>query len=183
MTGLAIFSRSLLLQVSILFTAWATPCPETPPSYFSLPYWTTQWEGPSGGNVDGGIQLIDVSGDALVDLVFGYNTGSTNYNCIYINTQCGWILQANYTGPDNSCLPVTTIDLRDVAVSFAKRSVKQFALDVAEEFDLGSRSEVTVRLAASGQKQGINRMMEDLAATPGGFTVQFGTEVFRFSRQ
>ena len=182
MTGLTKYARSFLLSILLFSTALATPCPETPPSYFSLPMWTTLWEG-NGQNVDGGIQLIDVSGDALVDLVFGYSSSGIDYNCIYINTQCGWILQANYTGPDNSCLPVTTIDLRDVAVSFAKRSVKQFALDVAEEFDLGSRSEVTVRLAANGQKQGLNRMMEDLAATPGGFTVHFGTEVFRFSRQ
>ena len=135
--------------------------------------------------MNGGVQLADVNGDSLVDVVFGYNdmaTGSPSFNCIYINTQCGWVLQANYTGLNNSCLPASKISVRNIAISFAGLTVKQFVLDVMEQFDLISRSAVVVRLAQSGQEQGLNCAMDDLAATPGGFTVHLGSETFGFSR-
>ena len=104
------------------------------------------------------------------------------FNCIYINTQCGWVLQANYTGPDNSCLPASSIYMHGVDISFAGITVKQFALDVMEQFGLASRAAVVVRLAANGHEQGLNRRMDDIAATPGGFTVHAGGDVFAFKR-
>ena len=165
-----------------LATSTTASCPPTPPSSFSLPQWTTQWEG-TQGNQDGGIQFIDVSGDSLPDLVFGYsNAISPPLNCIYINTQCGWVLQANYTGPDNSCLPASSIYMRGIDISFAGLTVKQFALDVAEQFGLVSRAAVVVRLAANGHEQGLNRRMDDIAATSSGFTVHVGGEIFSFNR-
>ena len=168
--------------MAMLLAVGGTPCPQTPPSAFTLPQYTTQWN-PGQGNVDGGIQIVDVTGDSLADLVFGFAIDSSEaFNCVYINTQCGWVLQANYTGPDNACLPASSISLRGVDISFAGLTVRQFTLDIVEQFGLASRAEVVVRLAANGHEQGLNRRMDDLAATPGGFRVHFGGEMFSFTR-
>lgn len=102
-------ARSWVLAGGLgLVIVGATPCPWLSPLSFQLPGVFTQWAPDGSGgytNIDGGIQIIDITGDSLVDLLYGYDDGSaSSYECIYINTQCGWVLQENYTGPVNECM-------------------------------------------------------------------------------
>ena len=157
------------------------PCMPTSAAYFQLPGATTTWTGSE--SVDGGIQLIDVNGDSLVDLVFGYSDGPDHhsFDCIYLNTQCAWVLQANYTGPDYSCITSSplAIHVRGVRMRFKGLSVKDFSAEVAEYFEL-RRADVEVRVGGpSGELQGPTCLMNELAAT-GFHVILVKTEVYPF---
>lgn len=159
--------------------------PALPPGPINIP--AVSAYNSAGGFTGGtGIELIDVNDDSLPDFAWSFWNnlvdGDLYIQCIYLNTGCRWVYAPNYTGPDNSCLPQAAIVLRNVSISFAGLTVKQFAIDVAEQFNLATRSAVTVRLNTNGLVQGLNHRMDYLAATPGGFTVQVENEEFSFAR-
>lgn len=138
------------------------------PDIFTL--WNTD-DGPTSyGNQDRGIQFQDINGDGLVDVMQGFGqVPSTNVMCIWLNTGCGWVPQANYTGIISSCLPSTLVDVGGIEFDFAGMTVSQFVSDIAREL-LVKREEVTI-VSAAGKKQSGSVTMDKLATRSGGFVV------------
>jgi hypothetical protein len=96
---------AVISHIATTASAQLAPCPWLSPTTFQLPSVFSYWI--QNVNADVGLQITDINGDSLVDLVYGWEDQSGSpyitHMCIYLNTQCGWVLQANYTGPDSSC--------------------------------------------------------------------------------
>ena len=120
-----------------------------------------------------GIQFMDINGDSLPDLIQGFqsdmNPSSTSL-CVYLNTQCGWVLQANYTGPVSSCQPSSVMTINNVDVPFRGMTVGSFRSAVASEF-LADAASVQVIASKSGRVQASFVRMEDIATAEQGFDV------------
>lgn len=173
------------LALIALGTSRAQSCASLSPTAFELPsVFTITQTDPNKNwvNMDQGLNLVDVNGDSLIDVVQGYtydltNPGST-FICIYLNTGCGWVLQADYKGPVNTCIPSELL-LRNVSMSFAGLTVKAFTAEVAEYFEL-RRSDVEVRVGGpQGVLQGPTHRM-DVIASKGFHVVLSKTEVYAF---
>lgn len=87
----------ILPALATLSIAYATDCPALPPTAFTLPDVLSVKDSDEHGNgmlVNHGIDFVDVNGDGLSDLVWGYGDTfvgeTTHYACIYLNTACGW---------------------------------------------------------------------------------------------
>ena len=101
--------------------------------------------------------------------------------CVYLNTQCGWVLQANYTGPVTSCLPTTTMTIEGIDLPFHDMTVGDFRAGVAAEFFVNI-SAVRILAHESGHIQAAFTKMEDLAASAHGFDVVIEGRRHHFSR-
>lgn len=141
---------------------------------FMLPSTFTTWilDGQTWYNSDNGVQFQDINGDGLVDVMRGYSTFNNGPEpdviCIWLNTGCGWVPQANFTGLLASCLP-TSVVVADVIFNFAGMTVAQFTSDVASELELPHKS-VRV-LSEAGLRHSGSTRMDTLAAQPEGFFV------------
>jgi hypothetical protein len=169
--------------------AQANPCPSLPSNSFVLPSWlsSANMNGANYIETDDGIQIIDINGDSLPDIVWGMNFEVPNifptsgfFNCVYLNTQCGWVLQADYNGTDTSCLPGSSIIVEDVEYNFHGVKVSEFCAAVAADHGW-SVQEVQV-LSAAGVRQGGLNSLDALAAQPGGFRVSAKGKVYAFLR-
>lgn len=151
------------IACALAHVAGGTPCPILPPGQYTLPNVFSSYVNPPF-NVDEGLQLTDINGDGLVDAVWGWSDGfaSVTYQCVYLNTQCGWVLQANYTGPVFSCIAPSplAVELRGVVFPFKGLTVKAFVAEVAEYFGI-RKQDVAVLL--KGRLQGPTRVMDELA--------------------
>ena len=95
----------------------------------------------------------------------------------------GWILASNYTGPDNSCVPLHALEIRNISISFKGLSVETFSLAVVKQFPRDLKSWEDVQVYASGKLHGLTHLMDDLASLPAGFSVTLlGREEFFFRR-
>lgn len=152
---------------------------------FLLPSFTTVTNDPFGEG-PGGMQLGDVNGDGLSDLLISVsfivnNAGQTAgyLSCVYINTGCGWIISSDYTGqspiPDcnaayNSASTGNMI-IRGTAMRVAGLEVHEFVSSILEEFTLPEGS-VSVYAGAGHQiRQGRRVLMDRLIASVEGFAV------------
>jgi hypothetical protein len=148
------------------------PCASLSADTFHLPMpitWVTRDAQEQIVPIPTSIEVVDITGDELADLLFGYVNTNYAWNCIYINTGCGWVLQDNYTGPVTTCLPNTTITVRDVAADFRGLSAGAFVDALAAELALPSGA-VAVK-SHDGTRFWRLARMEDLAARPDGFLV------------
>ena len=125
--------KCLFACLLVGFTAASSvrPCPDMlSPAAFSLPGSdpTTDWSpvlayrnqaDPEGGG--SGLSFIDVNGDSLVDLVWSYELdvgGSVDddlWQCVYLNTQCGWgksIFQVHHSGIPPTAWPLDLCSFR-----------------------------------------------------------------------
>ena len=93
----------------------ASSCLSLPPTAFTLPDILSAKDSDEHGNgmvVNHGIEFVDVNGDGLADLVWGYGdtfpSETSSYACIYLNTGCGWgkqpVLLPNRRDLDHSLL-------------------------------------------------------------------------------
>lgn len=165
-----------------LCTAFAT-CPELPPTAFVLPdvlsTVNANWQ-----QFEHGVQFIDINGDSLPDLIQGFQSDmnpSSTSSCVYINTQCGWVLQANYTGPVSSCLPSSVMVIKNVDVPFRGMTVGSFRSAVASEF-LADVASVQVIASKTGRVQASFMQMEDVATSEQGFDVVINGQRNHFQR-
>ena len=174
--------------VQVLGQVTPQTCPTLPPiNVFELasPFLSLALTGGGGATndapyyfpIDKGVQLVDINGDLLADIVWGYEDQSgaaphPQWTCIYLNTGCSWVFQSNFSGRDTSCAEADDIDLRGVSFSFRGLTVAQFAAEVAEYFGLPA-AEVRVR---SGDRRRLdpNVPLGDAATSPGGFRVTLG---------
>lgn len=164
-------SRGILVMTALCVVADAAgagvDCSPLPPDAFELPDFLTTVNLANGAyyNIQNGIQFVDINGDSLPDVVYGLGQSQGNsYSCVYLNTGCGWVLQANYTGPVFTCISPTplAIDLRGIEFPFKALTVKDFVVHVAEFFEL-SKTSVEVRVGgAQGKRQGPTRAMDEL---------------------
>ena len=147
---------------------------------FLLPSPFTTWQG-TEGNMNQGLQFVDINGDGLVDVLKGFTPPLVI--CIWLNTGCGWVPQSNYTGPVSTCQPSTTFVLGGTEFDFEGMTVAQLTGDVARELAV---SEAAIRVTTSGRRQSGSVRVEKLAARPEGFIVDLEasgvTERVHFTR-
>lgn len=92
---LAIAQQPIIRECPPIFPANQTFALPAPLSTSSGNYWVPS-VAISAGQVDGGggLELADMNGDSLVDLLFSiYDEGSRPseyFQCVYLNTGCGW---------------------------------------------------------------------------------------------
>ena len=162
-----------LLAAYIGLTVEATlqPCPVLPPTSFVLPSPLSTLREIEGGmySFDHGVQLTDINGDSLPDLVWGWennfdppnNPNDVIWLCVYLNTQCGWVLQANYTGPDTTCLPSNTLTVRGVEFFWRPAdTVGNFVDDIAAEFGIKESAAVWLS-STSGSRYARRNMISE----------------------
>ena len=178
-----------LVAIGGLALATAQSCPDISPVSFQLVDYFLQWSTTHGDCVlERGLQFIDINGDSLPDQLYGtqdlVDPPRPTYRCIYLNTGCAWVPQANYTGPDNSCLHPMALDIRGVRWSFRGLSVQEFSTEVAEFYGLADADVAITIGGVQGLKQSPRMLMADLAMAPEGFHVVLeNTEVHVFVRR
>ena len=180
---------------ALLILGWAcvvafTQCPVISSTSFELADVFLQWSSANSVSVlQRGVQFIDINGDSLPDQLLGtadlIDRPNYVWQCVYLNTGCAWVPQANYTGPDNSCAHPTAVNIRGIQWPLKKLTVKQFTTDISDFYGL-RRADVTVRVAiAEGrwQQQSPTYRMEELSQSPLGFLVVLGpTEAYPYMR-
>jgi hypothetical protein len=166
------------------------------PTTFYLPDVFTTWAASGNGNlanIDIGIRMEDINDDGLVDLLKGFDDSGIVV-CIWLNTGCGWVPQANYTGPITTCLPAAHVIARGVSFSWTSTTtVGAFIEDVRGELFSsqapprpsaagGSDDDVWVEWMAKGVRHSRGTLIETAARHDGGFVLHIGAEKFPFSR-
>lgn len=166
--------KIVLLAVYIFPTvATLQPCPVLPPTSFVLPSPLSTLREIEGGmySFDHGVQLTDINGDSLPDLVWGWennfdpptNPNDETWLCVYLNTQCGWVLQANYTGPDTTCLPSNTITVRGVEFFWRPAdTVGNIVDDIVAEFGIKDSIDTVWLSSTSGTRYARRNMISEV---------------------
>jgi hypothetical protein len=166
---------------------------------FYLPDPFTEWASAGNGNLanmDNGVRMEDLNDDGLVDVLQGYSLSDVNTICIWLNTGCGWVPQANYTGPVSSCLPAAHVIARGVSFSWTPTTtVGALVEDVRAELlpaqaappkpgaaAGGSQEDVWLEWAAQGVRHSRGTLVETAARHEGGFVLHVGAERFPFRR-
>jgi hypothetical protein len=122
-----------------------------------------------------GMQVVDLNDDMFPDLIVAFNNANTNgdwggkwyVNCVYMNTQCGWVLSSQYQGPVYTCQPATFQNIRQIAMHFEGMTVGDFRKSIAEEFAL-PLSAIRISSQRDGLTQGMRVPMSALLTH--GFT-------------
>lgn len=179
-------SRIALLLI-VTHRVVAQSCPQISNTSFQLASAFTDWQyNNQYVSLEYGLQVTDINGDSLPDMLWGWSNGAgsptaTLYNCVYLNTGCAWVPQAAYTGPDNSCLPTYALRIRGMRWSFKGLTVKKFVAEIAEHYTL-EKGDIAVRVR--GEPQSPTFTMEELASSNAGFDVTIGTsEVYKFTQR
>ena len=170
-----------LLSTAGVVSATMQPCPFLPPTSFVLPSPFANLREIEGGmyEYNYGVQVTDINGDSLPDILWGwedeFDSGGNTWLCVYLNTQCGWVLQANYTGPVSSCMPSNMITVRDVDFFwYSKDTVGTFMDDIADEFGIKDRSSLWLQSVTTGRRYAKRNLMSD--AVSQGLSVRIAGE-------
>jgi hypothetical protein len=95
----------------------SAPCPGSNPSQYTLPMGFTLLVADTGSLYEGRsaissatrCQYIDINGDGLPDISCSLEDidsgASVSAACVYMNTNCGWILSNQYNKTQNYCPP------------------------------------------------------------------------------
>ena len=124
-----------------------------------------------------GVQIGDLNGDGLDDLSFAFvdvlDKPGLGWNCVYLNTGCGWVLQANYTGPVVSCAPPSSIVVAGIEFFWRPHdTVASLVADVCASLRLDADS-LWVESTSSRARVSNGSPLEALVRA-GGFTLHAG---------
>lgn len=129
------------------------------------------------GSPTDGVQIGDLNGDGLDDMSFAFvdllDKPGHGWNCVYINTGCGWVLQANYTGPVTSCAPPSSVVVAGVEFFWRPHdTVASLVADVRASLRLDAES---VWLESSASRARVSEGSPIAAVVrAGGFTLHAG---------